>query len=231
MRARGGGDQRAGVGIGGTSTQGPGTYREAQVGRTGILPAVIPRLPRWLLDVAETLVLTLIAFFVIQNFIAQPYQVRQQSMEQTLEPGQYVLVDKLTPHWSPYQRGDIVVLHPPAGWGDTSGTPFIKRVIGLPGDTVEIRSDGRVYVNGTALDESTYTFHDGSGEAQPTTAQGEQSSWTLGPDELFVMGDHRQESEDSRLFGPIKVSSVVGRAFLRYWPAATIGILARPSYQ
>jgi len=191
---------------------------------------VTSRIPRWLIDVVETLVLTLIAFFVIQNFIAQPYQVRQVSMENSLQPGQYVLVDKLTPHWSTFGRGDIVVLHPPEGWADPSGTPFIKRVIGLPGDQVEIRPDGYVYVNGTRLDESAYTYHDGSGTAQPTTAVGTQTSWTLGPDELFVMGDHRVASEDSREFGPIKVSSVIGRAFLRYWPAAAIGILARPTY-
>ena len=83
---------------------------------------VTRRPPRWLIDVVETLALTLIAFFVIQNFIAQPFQVKQTSMETTLEPGQYVLVDKLTPRWSPYQRGDIVVLHPPAGLGGTATT-------------------------------------------------------------------------------------------------------------
>jgi signal peptidase I len=191
---------------------------------------VTRRPPRWLIDVVETLALTLIAFFVIQNFIAQPFQVKQTSMESTLEPGQYVLVDKLTPRWSPYQRGDIVVLHPPAGWEDRDDTPFIKRVIGLPGDKVSIHEDGIVYVNGLALDEADYTFHDQGGEAELTTPIGKTSSWTVGADELFVMGDHREASADSRVFGPIKVGSVVGRAFLRYWPASTFGILARPAY-
>ena len=190
---------------------------------------VTRRPPRWLIDVVETLALTLIAFFVIQNFIAQPFQVKQTSMETTLEPGQYVLVDKLTPRWSPYQRGDIVVLHPPTGWEDRDDTPFIKRVIGLPGDKVSI-NDGVVYVNGDALDEADYTFHDEAGKAQPTTPLGDTKSWTIGADELFVMGDHREASADSRAFGPIKVASVVGRAFLRYWPASTFGILARPAY-
>ncbi len=188
------------------------------------------RPPRWLIDVVETLALTLIAFFVIQTFVAQPFQVKQTSMESTLEPGQYVLVDKLTPRWSPYQRGDIVVLHPPAGWEDRDDTPFIKRVIGLPGDEVAIHDDGIVYVNGQALDEADYTFHDRAGDAQPTTPIGNATSWTVGADELFVMGDHREASADSRAFGPIKVQSVVGRAFLRYWPASTFGILARPAY-
>ena len=185
---------------------------------------VTRRPPRWLIDVVETLALTLIAFFVIQTFIAQPFQVKQTSMETTLEPGQYVLVDKLTPRWNPYERGDIVVLHPPAGWEDRDDTPFIKRVIGLPGDKVSI-NDGAVYVNGQALDEAGYTFQD-----QPTTPLGDTKAWTVGVDELFVMGDHREASADSRAFGPIKVGSVVGRAFLRYWPASTFGILARPAY-
>ena len=70
------------------------------------------RLPRWLIEVVETLGLTLIVFVVIQSFVAQPFQVRQTSMERTLEPDQYVLVDKLTPRFDPYKRGDVVVLRP-----------------------------------------------------------------------------------------------------------------------
>jgi signal peptidase I len=188
------------------------------------------RPPRWLIEIVETLVLTLITFFVIQSFVAQPFQVRQTSMERTLEPDEYVLVDKLTPRFDTFHRGDIVVLHPPDGWQDDSGTPFIKRVIGLPGETVEIREDGRVYVDGTALDEATYTYADDGGANEPTTPQTEQASWTLAPDELFVMGDHREASADSRSFGPIKEAAIVGRAFLRYWPASTFGVLSRPAY-
>ena len=181
-----------------------------------------------LVEVVETLVLTLVIFFVIQNFIAQPYQVQQNSMERTLEPGQYVLVDKLTPRWDAYKRGDIVVFNPPATW-TTDPTPFIKRVIGLPNDRVEVRDDGLVYVNGAALDEP-YTFRNAAGVNEPTEASGDQSSWVVPAGQLFVMGDHRQKSADSRVFGPINVSNVIGRAFLRYWPLPTIGILQTPSH-
>lgn len=181
-----------------------------------------------LFEIVETLVLTLVIFFVIQNFIAQPYQVQQNSMERTLEPGQYVLVDKLTPRWDSYSRGDVVVFNPPLTW-TKDPTPFIKRVIGVPGDTVEIKDDGMVYVNGTNLDE-TYLFANDAGVQEPTTASLDQGSWVIPEDQLFVMGDHRQKSADSRVFGPISTSDVVGRAFLRYWPIATLGILDTPSY-
>jgi signal peptidase I len=201
--------------------------RIAVPGHTG---AVSRRPPRWIIEVVETLALTLIVFFVIQTFVAQPFQVRQTSMERTLEPDQYVLVDKLTPRFDAIKRGDIVVLHPPQDWDYDAGTPFIKRVIGLPGDTVEIRDDGLVYVNGQALDEAAYAYRNADGQVEPTTPQGAGSSWTIGPGELFVMGDHREASADSRSFGPIKADSVVGRAFLRYWPASTFGILGRPDY-
>jgi signal peptidase I len=181
-----------------------------------------------LVEVVETLVLTLVIFFVIQNFIAQPYQVQQQSMEQTLEPLQYVLVDKLTPRWDEYNRGDIIVFNPPVTW-TPDPTPFIKRVIGEPGDVLEIRDDGYVYVNGVKLDEP-YTFKNDEGVNEPTQTSPDQTRWVVPEGELFVMGDHRMASADSRIFGPIGVETVVGRAFLRYWPISTFGILQTPTY-
>jgi signal peptidase I len=181
-----------------------------------------------LVEIVETLVLTLIIFFVIQNFIAQPYQVQQNSMERTLEPGQYVLVDKLTPRWDPYSRGDVIVFNPPTTW-TTESTPFIKRVIGEPGDTVEVRGDGFVYVNSVRLDEP-YTYRNSAGLNEPTEVSTDQTRWVVPVGQLFVMGDHRQKSADSRVFGPISISNVIGRAFLRYWPFDTVGILQTPVY-
>jgi signal peptidase I len=177
-----------------------------------------------LFEVVETLVLTLVIFLVIQNFVAQPYLVQQMSMEHSLEPGDYVLVDKLTPRFDDYSRGDVVVFHPPAGYDQGDGTPFIKRVIGLPGDHIVIR-DGRVTVNGTTLTEP-YLFED-----QPTSAPPDRSEWTIPPGELFVLGDHRELSQDSRVFGPVKRDSVIGRAWLRYWPFAGFGVLPTPTYE
>jgi signal peptidase I len=181
-----------------------------------------------LFEVIETLVLTVVIFLGIQTFVAQPYKVQQGSMETTLLPDQYVLVDKLTPRWAPYTRGDIVVFDPPETWSSVGGVPFIKRVIGLPGDTVELR-DGLVFVNGIELDEP-YLFED-DGVPQPTDPQaGGPSRWVVPEDQLLVMGDHRQDSADSRSFGPIDVSHVIGRAWLRYWPFDTFGILPTPGH-
>ncbi len=182
-----------------------------------------------LLEIVETLALTLIIFFVIQNFVAQPYKVQMQSMERTLEPDQYVLVDKLTPRWDGYKRGDIVVFKPPADWGPADDTPYIKRVIGVGGDTVEIH-DGLVYINGTALDEPYLYAEPEGGPPQETSADSDQSRWVVPAGELFLMGDHRSNSADSRAHGTVPVADVVGRAWLRYWPLDTFGILPTPTY-
>jgi signal peptidase I len=176
-----------------------------------------------LFEVVETLVLTLVIFLVIQNFVAQPYLVQQMSMEHSLEPGDYVLVDKLTPHFDDYHRGDVIVFTPPPGFEDGGTTPFIKRVIGEPGDTVAIH-DGKVWVNGDALVEP-YLY-----ENQATDPPPAQSTWVVPAGELFVLGDHRAASQDSRVFGFIEKSSVIGRAWLRYWPFSGFGILQTPTY-
>ena len=182
---------------------------------------------RHLLEIVEVIVLTLAIFFVVQTFVAQPYQIHQGSMETTLEPDQFVLVDKLTPRFDSYKRGDIVVFTPPESWA-RAGTPFIKRVIGLGGDTVDIR-DGGVVVNGTDLVEP-YVFRL-DGQAQPTTDSLDHGSWTVPAGELFLMGDHRAVSEDSRLFGTVPIDHVIGRAWLRYWPVGVFGVLPSPTYE
>ncbi len=163
-------------------------------------------------------------FLLIQNFVAQPYQVQQDSMQNTLQPGQYVLVDKLTPRFNDYQRGDIIVFNPPgSAASDPTQVPFIKRIIGLPGDRIDFRN-GEVFVNGTQLVEP-YLY-----DGQPTQAGAVGSTVIVPAGEYFCLGDHRAVSTDSRVFGFVPRSDIIGRAWLRYWPISDLGILSTPMY-
>ena len=182
-----------------------------------------------LLEIVQTLVLTVVIFLVIQTFVAQPFRVEGASMEATVLPDEYVLIDKLTPHWAAYARGDIVVLHPPSRRSDAGATPFIKRVIGLPGDHVEL-IDGLVYVNGAALDEPYIYTEDGIHQPTDPVDDG-PAEWLVPAGRVLVMGDHRKDSSDSRTFGPVEISQVIGRAWLRYWPLNVFGILPATTYQ
>lgn len=170
-----------------------------------------------LLAIAETVVITIAVFALTQAFVARTYAVQQTSMQQTLEPGERIFVDELTPRFDPYKRGDIVVFNAPAEAG--AAEPLVKRVIGVAGDTVQLVG-GRVVVNGKPLVEPYVYGSDG------TLPYGDQFSWTIPAGYIFVMGDHRDVSRDSREFGPIPVSSVIGRAWLRFYPLDTFGLLA-----
>jgi signal peptidase I len=182
-----------------------------------------------LLEIVETLVLTLIIFWAIQSFVAQPFKVQQQSMQHTLEENQYVLVDKLTPRWDAYKRGDIVVFNPPPTWVQSGDhEPYIKRVIGVGGDRIEIH-DGAVFVNGTKLVEPYVFQKDGQAQDTEPLLNG-IDSWVIPEGQLFLLGDHRQNSSDSREGGPVDISAVIGRAWLRYWPITTLEILPTPSH-
>ena len=174
-------------------------------------------------EILTTVALAIILYVVIQTFVVQTYRVLQQSMLPSLLPDQHLLIDKLTPRFDDYSRGDVVVFHPPDS--SEEDTPFIKRVIGVGGDHVEIR-DGSVFVNGAKLTEP-YTYKN-----QPTEALCEQSEWDVPEGSLFVLGDHRMASTDSRCFSStfVRVDEVIGRAWLRFWPLNTIGILQTPTY-
>ena len=163
------------------------------------------------------MILTAVVFLGIQVFVAQPFRIQQESMEPTVRPDQYVLVDKLTPRLTGYARGDIVVFEPPSTWADP-GTEFIKRVVGLPGERVALRG-GDVYVDGSVLAEPYLPA------GVRTEAIGSEQTWTVPAGDVFVMGDNRPDSADSRVFGPVPIQSITGRAWLRYWPPPDLAIL------
>jgi len=173
-----------------------------------------------LIEIATTVVLAVALYLVIQTFLLQTFRVEGRSMQDSLEPEQHLLIDKLTPRFDDYSRGDVVVLHPPDS--DPGSTPYIKRVIGVAGDRVEIH-DEHVWVNGVQLDEAYVN-------ADYPTERGEWAEYEVPSGELIVMGDHRDASLDSREFGSVAVSEVVGRAVLRFWPLDALGILQTPIY-
>jgi signal peptidase I len=179
-----------------------------------------PRLVSQLIEVGVTAAIAVALYLVIQTFLLQTFRVEGRSMQDTLQPEEHLLIDKLTPRFTGYHRGDVVVLHPPDRAEDT--TPYIKRVIGEPGDHLEIRDD-HVWVNGAELDE-------GYVNPRYPTEPGEWTTYDVPDGELIVMGDHRNASLDSREFGPVKESEVIGRALLRFWPLDQFGLVLAPSY-
>ncbi len=181
-----------------------------------------------IIEIVTTVGLAVVLYLIITTFIVQTFRVEQHSMQATLQPGQHLLIDKITSRVDDYSRGDIIVFHPN---GQTNETPYIKRVIGVGGDHVEIRG-GSVWVDGTRLDESGYTYQDSlTGENEPTLPKG-QTEWDVPQGKLFAMGDHRMQSTDSRnqSVGFVDVDDVVGRAWLRFFPLDTLGILQTPAY-
>ena len=154
----------------------------------------------------------LAAALLIKVFLFQAFFIPSESMLPTLEVGDRVLVNKLAYSLGDVERGDVVVFHKPETLPVSDVNEFIKRVIGLPGDTVEGR-DGIVYVNGQPLDEPYL----------PVGVATDNFSEVVGEGELFVMGDNRNNSQDSRSFGPIDAGTVVGEAFVRVWPVPHLG--------
>jgi signal peptidase I len=176
---------------------------------------------RWARIVLITTVV-LAAAALIRIFVAAPYYIPSASMEPTLHgcshcDDDHVLVDKLSYRVHAVHRGDVVVFDRPSSWA-ISEKHLIKRVIALPGDTLSVRQ-GALYVNGARLVEPY--LKSGCGPIQTLDSRSAAAVRTLGPvpaGEVFVMGDNRCDSADSRMFGPVPISDIVGRAFLIVWP-------------
>ncbi len=167
----------------------------------------------WLLlrEVVETVVLSLVIFLLIRQ-VVQNYRIESHSMEPNFYEGQFILVNKLAYKLGTPKRGDVIVFHNP----NNPSEDYIKRVIALPGDTLEIR-DQTIYINGKVLDEPY-----AQNRLSPGTFYGPV---VIEPDHLFVMGDNRPNSSDSRRFGQLSEDLVVGQAWLRVWPLNHFGLI------
>lgn len=169
---------------------------------------------RALIDTLETIILSL-ALFLIINAISERIRVESISMQPNLIPGDFVIVNKLAYRFGGTpELGDVIVFRYPP---NPEQIPYIKRVIGLPGDNIHIAS-GKVYVNGELIVESYIKV--------PTNRGGD---WTVPDNSLFVMGDNRNNSSDSRAWGFVPLENIIGRAEVIYWPPAEWGLLNIPS--
>lgn len=176
-------------------------------------------------EVVESLLFAwVVVFLILKPFFMQAFFIPSESMLPTLQVHDRLLVSKLPFWWRGPQRGEILVFKAPQN-ADADGIQkdFIKRCIGLPGETLEVRNH-QVFINGTRLEEQ-YTqetvMKDGDADFGPIV---------IPPGHYMMMGDNRNNSMDSRYWGPLDRSRIVGKAWIRFWPLDKIGIMPTPAY-
>lgn len=174
----------------------------------------------FVMDILETIVFVGSIFIVIYLYIAAPHQIKGASMDPTFHNGEYILTSKISYKFESIKRGDVVVF----ASLKNAYIDFIKRIIGLPGDQVKV-ADGEVSVNGIQLQENyisakTTVFAGGfmQNDVEITVPEGE----------VFVMGDNRPRSSDSREFGPVPISNIIGKVIYRYFPPEKMGPIKNP---
>ena len=178
-------------------------------------------LREYLSPILETIKIILLALLIvmpIRYFLFQPFIVKGQSMEPGVVSGDYLIVDEITYRFREPARGEVIVFKYPFN----PSHRYIKRIIGLPGEKVEIRN-GKVYINGKPLNESTYL--------PPGTETPGEIETVLRENEYFVLGDNRIASADSRTWGPLPRKNIIGRAIIRAWPLDALAKFSAPLYQ
>lgn len=170
----------------------------------------------------RAILLTVLVVFLVFGLVRstlQSYEIRYSSMESNFYDGQRVLVEKVTYRFHSPNRGDVIVFWPPPN--ANSSDPYIKRILGLPGETVEIR-DGNIYIDDKLLEETT--------DFGSQILESDSYSITIpeDSDQYFVLGDNRNQSKDSRSFGLVAGKDIIGRVWIRYWPLGDLGL--SPSY-
>jgi len=172
-------------------------------------------------EIAKIIIIALIIVVPIRYFLFQPFFVKGQSMEPNFENGDYLIVDEISYRFRNPQRGEVVVFKYP----NNPSQRYIKRIIGLPGETIKI-ADGQVIIFNNdgrkILDEGDYL--------NPSTFTPGNIRITLDDNEYFVLGDNRIASADSRRWGPLPKEDIIGRVFIRAWPFAALAKIEAPNY-
>jgi len=182
----------------------------------GIIKAIV----EFVMDILETIVFVGSLFIVVYLFIFQPNQVKGQSMMPNFHSGDYILTSKVAYKFGNIKRGDIVVFKSPKN----PDIDYIKRVMGLPGDKVMVKN-GQVFVNDHLVQEDYISVLT---NVWPTGFIKEGVPIIVPQGYIFVMGDNRPHSSDSREFGPIPISDIIGKVFYRYYPPSRMGWIKNP---
>jgi signal peptidase I len=172
---------------------------------TAEVPKPRNRTLRWVIEVVVIVAAAFVLALLVQQFLVKPFAIPSPSMEPTLVEGDRVLVNRLVYHFRAPDRGDVIVFHPPERPGSD---PFIKRIVAVGGDTIEVR-DGYLYVNGARQEEQYIKEYPIVGDFRQTV---------IPQGYIWAMGDNRNNSGDSRVFGPVSLDAIMGEAFAIYWP-------------
>lgn len=184
-------------------------------------PSLLGTIGRFALELVEIVVISLAIILPIRYFLIQPFYVKGASMEPTFDDHEYLIIDELSYRFRVPERGEVVVFRYPLD----PRQYFIKRIVGLPGETVRVADNSVIITNkerpeGFALDEKDYLG--------PETITHGDKTVTLGEEEYFVMGDNRSASLDSRTFGPLPLQQIVGRVWIRGWPLDRATVFRAP---
>jgi len=182
-------------------------------------PRPILQRPTFVSEILETIILIGLVYTLV-NLATVRFYIEGPSMQPNFYAGQFLIVSRASYLLGNPQRGDIVVFDPPGDDGTPDDPLLIKRLIGLPGEEISFHDD-QVLINGTPLDEPYIK------EACRVSSCSDGRSYHLGADEYFFMGDNRNNSRDSRVFGPITKNRIIGEAIIRYWPPQDWGIVTR----
>lgn len=184
---------------------------------------IIKALIGFFLDFVEVFVIALALFVIIYIFLFQPHEVKGKSMYANFDDGDYLLTDKITYRFRSIQRGDVVVFQAPRN----EDYDYIKRIVGLPHERVKVQSGG-IFINNVRLDESDYLPESIRTRSGQVWQEGKEL--TVPDGEYFVLGDNRDHSSDSRDWGTVPANNIVGRAWCRYWPISSVGLIPVVNY-
>jgi signal peptidase I len=190
-------------------------------GKVEKISSVFASIGKFIFSFIETIVVALVISVVLYLFIMTPHEVVGRSMYPTYEDGEFLMANKIQYQISEPKRGDVIIFK----YSETQD--FIKRIIGLPGETVGLQ-DGEIYIDGKILDESGYLDEAIYTNGSDYLHEGE--TITVGQDEYFVCGDNRNHSSDSRTFGSISEENIKAKAWIVYYPFSNFRLAIHEQY-